>query len=161
MNPGEVILLIIRWIHSVSAVTWIGGGIFYLLVLRPVVQASQLDSSRPYRELGLQFRNIVNTSIAILIVTGTVLMVSRLAEPYTGTGYIVVLAIKLCLAAYMFYLVKFRIHNSDSSRDIETNNWPSRLSRALTGVKMITLLGVTIFLLADILSFLIEDALQS
>ena len=32
---GEGVLLLIRWCHAIAAVTWVGGTLFYLLVLRP------------------------------------------------------------------------------------------------------------------------------
>ena len=38
MGVLDWILLVIRWAHAVAAVAWVGGGIFYLMVLRPALR---------------------------------------------------------------------------------------------------------------------------
>ena len=40
MNVLDWILLAIRWFHLLSAVAWVGGGMFWILVLRPALGRS-------------------------------------------------------------------------------------------------------------------------
>ena len=64
MNVLDLILLVIRWGHALAAVAWIGGGIFYLMVLRPAIQRAQRLPAATTREMGVEFRGLVSTAIA-------------------------------------------------------------------------------------------------
>ena len=37
MDIGDIFLLIVRWIHGISAATWIGGSIFFMIVYKPIL----------------------------------------------------------------------------------------------------------------------------
>ncbi len=73
----EALLLIIRWVHAVSAAGWVGGGIFYVLVLRPA-SARSLMAAGARRAIGQEFRGLVHTVMAVLLITGIILSASRL-----------------------------------------------------------------------------------
>ena len=107
MGVTDVMLLVIRWLHAMAAVAWVGGGIFYLLVLRPALGGRNGEPAEATLRVGEQFRHLVNTAIAVLLVTGAVLTLSRLTSDYVGIPYIAVLSAKIALAVYMFYLVRF------------------------------------------------------
>ena len=160
MSVTDVLLLAIRWIHVVSAVAWVGGGIFYVLVLRPNLKSSPEGSDLALRRIGEQFRHLVNTAIAVLLVTGIILTLSRLTSDHGGMPYVVVLVIKIGLALYMFYLVRFlrlRIYS------VEVHAGTSRLQRLtglFTGATTVLVMGVIVFLLADILQALVENGLS-
>ena len=161
MGFTDVLLLIIRWLHALAAVAWVGGGIFYLLVLRPNLRNSSGESEAAARRIGAQFRHLINTAIAVLIVTGTVMALSRLTSDYIGVPYVVVLTIKIALALYMFYLVRFlryRTYPDDTARG---NKIVQRVTAIFTGATAVLVIGVIVFLLADILRALVERGIEA
>ena len=40
MSLNDVLFLVMRWLHNIAAVAWVGGGIYYLLILRPRLRRS-------------------------------------------------------------------------------------------------------------------------
>jgi uncharacterized membrane protein len=66
------VALLIRWVHVLSAITWVGGMLFIALVLVPTARA--LDDgrlrTRLMQESGYRFRTIGWTALALLVVTG-------------------------------------------------------------------------------------------
>ena len=71
MNFLDVILLLIRWIHAVSAVAWVGGGMFYLMVLKPATKGNPLDPDNASR-IARDFRSLVYSVMALLLITGII-----------------------------------------------------------------------------------------
>src|SRR3989338_20865 len=60
------------WIHLLAVVAWIGGLLFFPLVLRPVLRALP-DASQPaetLRRVGRRFRTVAWISLVTLILTG-------------------------------------------------------------------------------------------
>ena len=155
-----MLLLIIRWLHAVAAVAWVGGGLFYLLILRPSLRSSDGNSGEAAKALGEQFRNLVNTAIAVLLVTGVILTVSRLTSNYVGIPYVVVLAIKIVLALYMFYLVRFLRPRTYLAEAVGKSGGIQRFTALFTGATAVLVVGVIVFLLADILRALIEKGIE-
>ena len=160
MGFTDILLLAIRWLHAIAAVAWVGGGLFYLLVLRPSLGASQDDRRDELRRLGEQFRHLVNTAIAVLLVTGAILTLSRLTSDYVGLPYVIVLVIKIALALYMFYLVRFLRPRTYAVEPAPTNKRLQRFTSLFTGATAVLVLGVIVFLLADILRALIERGIE-
>ena len=166
MSIADVLLLIIRWLHALAAVAWVGGGLFYLFVLRPSLKATSGKATSgfdvgEYPQVGDQFRNLVNTAIAVLIVTGVVLTLSRLTSDYGGIAYVIVLCIKVGLALYMFYLARFFLrHRQLSEPEAEARKF-RRFTSLATSATTVLVLGVIVFLLADILASLVEQELRS
>lgn len=159
MSFADVLLVIIRWLHAISAVAWVGGGIFYLLVLRPNL-ASEAGSGELGRKLGEQFRFLVNTAIAVLVVTGVILTLDRLSSDYAGMPYVVVLSIKVVLALYMFYLVRFLRFRSYPANGPMASTRLQKTTSFFTGATIVLVLGVLVFLLADILAELVEQEIR-
>ena len=158
MNFPDVVLLVIRWLHALAAVAWVGGGLFYLLVLRPSVRAE--ESGESLRRIGEQFRSLVYTTMAILLVTGVILMLTRLTSAYVGTAYVVVLMVKIVLSLYMFYLVRFLRPRTYPEEPPAGAQRIQRLTTLFTGATAVLVVGVIVFLLADILRALIESEIE-
>lgn len=153
------ILVAIRWGHAVSAVAWVGGGIFYLMVLRPAIRQSQGLPKDTGRAIGVEFRGLVSTAIAVLLITGVILSASRLTEDVITSPYVVVLVVKIALALYMFYVVRFMRQDSyPDDRTLGDSRW-QRLSGRLTGTTAILVTGIVVIGLSDILDGLLENAL--
>ena len=159
MDALDWILIAIRWGHAVSAVAWVGGGIFYLMVLRPAIRQSQGLPKDTGRAIGVEFRGLVSTAIAVLLITGVILSASRLTEDVITSPYVVVLVVKIALALYMFYVVRFMRQDSyPEDRTLGDSRW-QRLSGRLTGTTAILVTGIVVIGLSDILDGLLENAL--
>ncbi len=102
----------------------------------------------------------MNTTIAVLLVTGVILTVSRLTSDYAGIPYVVVLVIKIALALYMFYLVRFLRPHIYPADDMGRSQGFQKLTSLFTGATAVLVIGVIVFLLADILRALIENGIK-
>ena len=161
MSFTDVLLLVIRWLHALAAVAWVGGGLFYLLVLRPNLRSKSGDPGDAVRRVGEQFRQLVNTMIAVLLITGTIMTLARLSSNYAGTAYIVVLVVKIVMSLYMFYLVRFLRSRTYPEVASTENKGLQRVTGMFTGATTVLVLGVIVFLLADILRALVEIGIEA
>ena len=158
MTVVDWILVAIRWCHALGAVAWVGGGIFYLLVLRPAFRRAPATSDTN-RAIGTEFRGLVNTAIIVLVVTGVILTASRLTADSVTVPYIGVLALKVVLALYMFAVIRFRRRgSSDQDTAVAGSRWV-RIRAGLAGPTALLIIGVVVFGLADLLSALFESSL--
>ncbi len=64
--------LLLRWIHVLAAVTWIGGMLFIALVLVPITRRLEDPAlrTRLVRETGLRFRTVGWIALGLLVLTG-------------------------------------------------------------------------------------------
>ena len=164
MDVLDWILVAIRWFHALAAVAWVGGGAFYLLVLRPASRRSSTGNPAADRTIVEEFRGVVNTAIAVLIVSGVVLSLSRLTSDAVSLPYIAVLAGKVTLAVYMFYIIwsmqrRRRFPGQRVDEPATEGFWPTWRSR-LSGTTAVFVCGVVVFGLADVLDALFERGLM-
>lgn len=149
----DIILLIIRWAHALAAVAWIGGSLFMLLAARPALRAPEIRSSGAGallgRALAAEFRPIVLTAIGVLIITGVILAASRLTSGTAGPLYFAVLTLKIALSVYAFGIA-LRLRRSAPG---------SGVARAFFGPVTLTVVGVVVIGLADVLTWLFERGL--
>ena len=150
MDVLGIILLIIRWAHALAAVVWIGGSLFMLLAGRPALRTAD-SGGLVGRALAAEFRPIVVTAIAVLIVSGVILTVDRLTSDAAGMAYTAVLVAKILLAVYAF-IVAWLLPRR---RDRPTGG----VSGAMTGPVALTIAGVLVIGLADVLTWLFEKGL--
>ena len=159
MNVLDWILLAIRWGHAVAAVTWVGGGIFYLMVLRPAIQQARGLPAETSRSIGVEFRGLVSTAISVLLLTGVILSVSRLTEDTVTSPYVGVLVAKIVLALYMFYVVRFMRQDSyPEDLELGDSRW-QRLRGRLTGTTALLVIGIVVIGLSDVLDGLLENSM--
>ena len=161
MGVLDWILVIIRWGHALSAVAWVGGGAFYLLVLRPAVRRSQglpPDTGAAIRD---EFRGLVTTAIAVLLLTGAILSVARLTSDAATIPYAAVLGGKIALALYMFYVVRIVRRGDYGEQQAAIGGWPRRAARRLNSPMALLVIGIVVIGLSDVLDALIEDALAA
>ena len=152
---GEWFLLIVRWVHGVSAVAWIGGSIFFALVLRPVSLANPDAMRSVMGTIGSRYRELVDASILALIVSGIIMMIERVSNQDTTVAWFIVLGVKLALATWMFYLV-WQLRRTGYRPEARAG-FINRLSWLL-GYNAIVAMGVIVFLLANLLRLLFEQA---
>ena len=158
MSVLDWILVVIRWGHALAAVAWVGGGIFYVLVLRPSLRRS-LESSEVSRVVGAEFRGLVTTAMGVLLLTGIVLSFSRLTSSAVATPYVGVLVAKISLALYMFYVVRFLRRRAYPEDPAEGEGWWVRLRSGLTSTTSVLIVGIVVFGLSDVLDALFERGL--
>ena len=151
----DIFLLIIRWLHAIAAVAWVGGGIFFWVVVRPALRSGDVPPPLA-RFAGVEFGRLVVLAMWTLVITGGVLMFAQLSEPTATVPYGAVLAVKIALSAWMFMLTIGRRR----PREPEADRGPVRSAvNALSHVNMTVLLGIAVFLLSDVLRFLVEREL--
>ena len=159
MDVLDWILVVIRWMHALAAVAWVGGGIFYLMVLRPGLRRSGGGDAGAGESVAAEFRGLVNTAIAVLLISGVVLALSRLTNDAVSLPYVAVLAAKIALALFMFYTVGILQRGTYPQLETKTlgiwNRWRSRL----TGPPAVLATGVVVFGLSDVLDALFERGL--
>ncbi len=98
----EATVLITRWAHVIATVTWVGGNIFFLTVLRPAIRQSG-GSPELLRSIGGGFKQAVDLSMWVLIITGAILIYDRLTQEI-AIPFAVVLGVKIALSAAMFLI---------------------------------------------------------
>lgn len=164
MSLSEVFLLIVRWLHLVSAAAWVGGSIFYLVVLRPAQRRSP-DASSAIRGAATEFRALVDTCIYVLIATGIILTLNRLTPGVVGAPYVIALGAKIALSVWMFTLAwsrrrRTRIADASRGADAPAETRLSKILRAVSGYNALVILGLIVFLISDLLKVLYEMALR-
>jgi len=164
MGVNDVFLLVVRWLHLVSAAAWVGGSLFYLIVFRPALRKSP-DASRAINAAAAsEFRALVDTCILVLLATGIILTFNRLTPGVIGVPYAATLALKIVLSLWMFFLARGRrrrIVFPDTSQDSPSGDTRVRkFARAISGYNSIIILGIVVFLLADLLKVLFEIAVS-
>ncbi len=158
ISVGEWIMLFVRWAHAIGAVAWIGGSIFFAFILRPVERANP-DLVRPVlRPLGSVYRELVDIAVIAIIVSGIILMFDRLTGGDASVQWFIVLAVKLALALWMFYLV-WRFRQSDFDSTEKPSGIAARMSW-LIGYNAMVFIGVIVFLLASTLRVLFESSIS-
>jgi uncharacterized membrane protein len=164
MSAGDVFLLVVRWLHLIAAVAWVGGSLYYILVLRPALRRSP-EAGRPIAAAaGAEFRGLVTASIVVLVATGAVLSFDRLTHPDVDAPYTVTLGIKAALSVWMFLQVQVQRRRS---RVLEAFAQPkqvpqtgiARVRAAFSGYNAIVIVGILVLLLSDLLKVLFEAAL--
>ena len=93
-------------LHILAAVSWVGGMIFLSLVLAPLVRSRKAvpEFMALFRSAALRFRPIVWVAMAILVMTGPMLLSFRgvaVASPAFWPGIVMV---KLTLVALLLFL---------------------------------------------------------
>lgn len=166
MPPLEIILLIIRWAHALAAVFWIGGSLFLLLAARPALRRADLaDSSILARALAAEFRPLVRTAIAVLLLTGVILTAHRITSDAAGLAYTIALAVKIALSLGAFAIAWTMPQPRRANPDESGRTRPARCSKsarlrsALRGPTALTIIGITVIGIADLLAWLFERAL--
>ncbi len=161
MGVLDWILVIIRWGHAVSAVAWVGGGIFYLMVLRPAIRRSQGMPPETGTAIRDEFRGLVATAIAVLLLTGVILSVARLTGEGATVPYAIVLGVKIALALFMFYVVRIVRRGDYGPSEDEGTGTLRRAVRRATSPMALLVIGVVVIGLSDVLDALFENALVS
>ena len=161
MSVGDAFLLLIRWLHLLSAAAWVGGSLFYFLVVRPALRRAP-DTPRSFiTGAATEYSALVNLCIVVLVATGVILAFDRLTSEHAAVPYVITLGVKSALSVWMFLLVRELRRGSHlpgeyrrrSEHDVATLR---RLGRTLLGYNAIMIIGILVLLLSDLLKVLFE-----
>lgn len=94
------------WIHLIAAIGWIGGSLFLTLVLAPSYRtlASKPDAGVLFRTAAKRFRLVVWGAVALLLLTGPMLVLSRGWSLFEPARWPSLLGIKLSLVAVLLLM---------------------------------------------------------
>lgn len=146
MDPRDALLIAVRWSHAAAAAALVGGSAFYLLILAPVLRRSGASSDHVRRGADAGFKELVDLSVVVFVVSGTLLTFERLSSGAAGTSYAVLLGVKVLLSVLVYrWALQVR-------RD---RGWDSLEAKLLVGS------GFLVVLLATVLKNLYEGGLRA
>jgi uncharacterized membrane protein len=162
---------VIRWLHLLSAMAWIGGMIFILVVLLPILRATMppVERALVVARVGRRYATVSWVALAVLVVTGFFnterrgLVWSRMLDSDYGRTLhwklILVSFVIVLTLIHALYFGKRIEHLAEQARDLgqagaideqgrieRERQRLQRLSAALSGVSL--LLNLAIVLLA-------------
>ncbi|MBS0156225.1 MAG: hypothetical protein JSS38_16655 [Nitrospira sp.] len=93
-------------LHILAAVSWVGGMIFLSLVLAPLVRSRKAvpEFMALFRSAALRFRPIVWVAMAILLMTGPLLLSHRGLSVTAPASWPGIVTVKLTLVALLLFL---------------------------------------------------------
>ena len=154
----DYVLLLIRWFHTIAAVVWIGGGIFYWTILTPVLHLSNSPPSLSSK-VSYEFNRLVKLAIWVLVITGAILLTTRLTEEVASPEYVVILAVKIALAFLMFFLV-FSMRKKNHLTNLTKSTAPAVIThKFIPKPLLVTGLGIIVFFLSVVLQLIVEKGL--
>ena len=164
MDFADIFLTIVLWLHVLAAAAWVGGSLFYLIVLIPTLTRVPDVPRALSVALGVEFRTVVVTSIIVLVATGAILAFNRLTE--VETPYVATLGVKVVLSLWMFALVRDRRRHAKTLDALEVRPAPpttlrGKIIAAVSGYNTLVILGVLIFFLSELLGVLYEIELRA
>lgn len=140
---------LVRVAHTLAGTVWVGGSVFYLLVVIPA-----LRSTGPHPALAAKiaelFKRIVNICVGVLLLTGGYLVFDRLTQTTLGWPYLIALGMKIVAAIVMFLLAIYMAQSN--IRRLAKRS--TRLSKAAP--QLMLALGVLVFILGALLNSLFE-----
>lgn len=96
----------LTWLHLLAAVGWIGGMIFLSVVLAPLVRSRKAapEFMALFRSAALRFRLVVWSAIAVLLLTGPLLVLSHGWPLFEPARWPSLLGIKLSLVTALLLM---------------------------------------------------------
>jgi uncharacterized membrane protein len=126
-DPLFPLLLILRYMHILGAITLMGGTIFMRFALRPVVVAMPPETkAATHEQVRSRWSKFVMLATLLLLISG----IANLAlagrnefEPLLGMpkGYHMVVGIKLLLALPIFFIAAILSGRSDLAKRLQAN----------------------------------------
>ncbi|MYA59038.1 MAG: hypothetical protein F4X40_00565 [Chloroflexi bacterium] len=151
---GDWVMVLVRYAHGVAAIAWVGGSIFHALILRPLTAVEPKKMASAMSAIAPAYREIIDIAVVTLIVSGIILMFSRIQGNEATVSWAIVLGIKIALALWMFYIV-WRRRRMTAQESVDEG-----IASKLLGYNAVLALGLIVFLLANVLRELVEASLR-
>ncbi|MBV9228876.1 MAG: hypothetical protein JOZ18_06155 [Chloroflexi bacterium] len=140
---------LVRVAHTLAGAAWVGGSLFYLVVVMPALRSTGPAPALAAKIAEL-FKRMVNICVGVLLLTGGYLVFDRLTQTTLGLSYLIVLGIKIVAAITMFVLAIYMAQSN--IRRLAKRS--TRLSRAAP--QLMLALGILVFILGALLNSLFE-----
>lgn len=154
---GDGFIVLVRWLHAIGAVAWIGGSAFFALIVRPAQKADPDGVGQVISRFTGPYRELIDVSIVAIVVTGLILMFERLTGDDATVAYFIVLSAKIVIAGWMFYMV-WSLRRAGFIPEARSG-LTQRLSW-LFGYNALLAGGVIVFLMAGLLRAIFETAIS-
>ncbi|MEC7836147.1 MAG: hypothetical protein VX692_03360 [Chloroflexota bacterium] len=158
--------LLVRWMHLISAAAWVGGSIFWIIVLNPSTRQFDSDFIQNLQsQIAIEFRGLVDTCIFVLLATGAIMTFHRLTPGNIGYQYALILCLKIIFVAIMFYLIRAKRQSKRIYVTTTTSNTPesrSGLFKKIANVyNFVLILGLAVYLLSDLMNMVYMAAVSN
>ena len=146
-------------IHLTAVTAWMGGMLFFLLVLRPTLKRN--GNPEIARNIGRIFQEVSEIALWIIVGSGLMLSLDRLLLANIQASYVLVLSIKVVLVLWIAFIAMnlwSRVAGVRSSTEAK----PSLLNRLLRlagSTNMQLALAVVVTFLAEILRVIYNRSL--
>ncbi len=103
----DVVALVLRWVHVLSAIVLVGGSVFMYWVLRPIVAAWEQSQREQFHEqLRKRWALVVHGGIVLLLVSGlmNIMRINPQLSSQIKATYHSLLGIKVLVALGVFFL---------------------------------------------------------
>ena len=166
MDITDLFHLFVRWTHLVSAGAWVGGSIFWILVLNPSTRQFDSDFIRRLQsQISTEFRGLVDTCIFVLLTTGAIMTFNRLTPGNIGYQYALILGLKIIFVAIMFYLIRAKRQSKTTRAKTNPDDTPkgslTQFTKIATSYNLVLLLGLLVYLLSDLLNMIYMAAVSN
>jgi uncharacterized membrane protein len=104
VNVPSIARLLLRVAHALAAVVWLGGGVYYVLALRPQLRGADEGARAVARQAQREFGEWASVATLVLIATGVLLMFDRLTDGRGTLAYVLLLSVKVVAALVAFWL---------------------------------------------------------
>lgn len=108
MTSSDWMLVALRVAHSVAAVVWLSGGVYFVLALRPALQEADSAGQAVIAAAQRAYGDWAQIATIVLLGTGVVLTFERLSDGTGGLTYVALLAVKVAAGVWAFALVRAR-----------------------------------------------------
>lgn len=147
---------IIRGMHIAAAILWVGGGLVYLLVVRPAFQRQPPGPVLP--AIQQRLRDLTEVCIWVALISGAILTFDRLTSANLPMPYLGVLGLKLGIVGWMTFIA-WNVWERASLRRLSRKRGGegpslttrSRLWRLATDPALQAALGIAALVLAEFL----------
>lgn len=108
MPAGDWFLVALRVTHALAAMVWLGGGVYFMLAVRPASR----DIAEPPRAFisATQgyFGEWARMATMVMVVTGGVLVFDRLSDGSANLTYVALMGAKILAALVAFWMASVR-----------------------------------------------------
>ncbi|HYI14531.1 MAG TPA: hypothetical protein VEX37_04025 [Thermomicrobiales bacterium] len=108
MPAGDWFLVALRVAHALAAMLWLGGGVYYLLAVRPASRESAEPPRAFISATQGYFGEWAQVATMVMVVTGGILVFDRLSNGSAGLTYVALMAVKIVAALVAFWLAGVR-----------------------------------------------------
>jgi uncharacterized membrane protein len=148
-----------------AAAIWIGTNIVQMILAKPNSNTIQITKARKgFQQIGKVFKPLVDICIIVLIATGAIIVFNRLTSNDITVVYVVTLGIKITLTAWMLILLHSERRQVTAISNLNQNSresgWFNRTKLILSGYNGVTIVGILVFFLSELLSSLFEEILR-